>query len=239
MSDDADKDLNQDVDSDDSTGTFKLKISTERLIHAVHSKSCLWNKHDVTYRDKKARDRCWIEVYREVFPEFDMLKEIMRSRVGQQISKKWFNIRDAYVKASKQRKSYIYMNILGFLDPIIHGDKSSGTQESFLDDDQNESWFQTSFVDIDETPKKKRVKRDKLDVTNKDYLEIIEPDNNSSLVAILARLVEKEEDDDKLFFTSLIPSVKSLTENAKFEFKIQVMKLLKEFKMKDKSGRVY
>ncbi|XP_045781047.1 uncharacterized protein LOC123878065 isoform X2 [Maniola jurtina] len=215
--------------------TFKLKISTEQLIQAVHSRSCLWNKYDVTYRDKKARDKSWTEVYKEVFPEFDMLKEIMRSRVGQQISKKWFNIRDAYVKASKQRRSYIYMNILGFLDPVIQGDKS-GAQESFLDDadDQNENWFQTSFVDIDETPKKK-IKRDKIEVTDKDYLEIIEPDNNS-LVAILARLVEKEDDDDKLFFTSLIPSVKSLTENAKFEFKIQVMKLLKEFKMKDKVG---
>ncbi|XP_023939209.1 uncharacterized protein LOC112046701 isoform X2 [Bicyclus anynana] len=208
------------------------------MIQSVHSKACLWNKYDLAYRDKSARDRAWTEVYRDVFPGYDELKEKMRARVGQQISKKWFNCRDAYVKSMKEaqrgKRPYIYTNILRFLDPVL-SDKGSDNQVVFLDeqlfDDDNESWHPTSFVDMDEPPNKKA----KLETPSKDYLEATDPDNES-LVSILARLLHKEDDEDRAFFTSLVPSVKSLTDNAKLEFKIQVMKLLKEIKIKDKEG---
>lgn len=103
----------------------------------------------------------------------------------------------------------------------------------FLDDqsfeDQN-PWLPTSFVDVDESPSKKP----KLD-SSKDYLEVTETDSDN-LVAVLTRLVNREDDEDRAFFTSIVPSVKSLTENAKLEFKIKVLKLLKQIKMKDKVG---
>ncbi|CAH2244912.1 jg6936, partial [Pararge aegeria aegeria] len=46
--------------------SFKLTISTVQMIQSVHSKDCLWNKYDLSYKDKNARDRAWAEVYREV-----------------------------------------------------------------------------------------------------------------------------------------------------------------------------
>ncbi|CAH2226727.1 jg2707 [Pararge aegeria aegeria] len=132
------------------------------------------------------------------------------------------------------KRPYIYTNFLRFLDPVLN-EKNIENQTVFLDEqsfeDQNETWLPPSFVDMEEAPSKKP----KLDATAKDYLEITESDNDN-LVSILARLVNREDDEDRAFFTSIVPSVKSLTENAKLEFKIQVMKLLKEIKMKDKSG---
>lgn len=52
------------------------------MINCVHSKECLWNKFDLSYKDKNARERAWAEVYREVFPGYDSLKEKYKTRVG-------------------------------------------------------------------------------------------------------------------------------------------------------------
>lgn len=55
------------------------------------------------------------------------------------------------------------------------------------------------------------------------------------IVAVLSNLIQKEEDEDRAFFKSITPSVKKLSEDSKFEFRIQVMKLIKTLRTNDKN----
>lgn len=55
------------------------------------------------------------------------------------------------------------------------------------------------------------------------------------IVAVLSNLIQKEEDEDRAFFKSITPSVKKLSEDSKFEFRIQVMKLIKTLRANDKN----
>lgn len=161
------------------------------------------------------------------------LKEIyidlkLCSFTGASITKKWYNIRDSYAKsrrsgASKRCRPYIYADMLSFLDPIYHLEDKD--DNSFKIDETPESeHFETEacYFEVDENDDAKRPKFD-TDGSKRD----------DDIVAVLANLIQREEDEDRSFLKSLTPAVKSLSETSKLEFKIGVLSLLKKLKQKD------
>ncbi|XP_045457420.1 uncharacterized protein LOC123667588 [Melitaea cinxia] len=206
------------------------------MISLIRERSCLWDKTDAGYRDKLRREDAWSEVYRELYPTYDNLKEMQKSRIGQQISKKWFNIRDAYVKSIKgpKKRPYIYSKAMSFLDKVILGDRynSSDYLEEQSLEGEPEVWLNETFIDVDVPAQEPPTKKHKPDYSC--FLE----SQNDTVASILSKMINREEDEDRAFFTSIMPTVKALPDNAKLEFRIEVMQVLKKFKNDTNKGIV-
>lgn len=170
------------------------------------------------------------------------------------LTHRWYNVRDAYVKCRKRKifnkpkKPYIYSDILSFLDPIhkLPADNNSTIEYSddleYLTEEKVNSQFEGNHEDeitIDEQ------------VINEEYLDTYLDESEATpakrlrtdpldenVISILANLIEKEDDEDRAFFKSIIPSVKALNRDAKFEFRIQVMKLIKNLSSSQKRKTV-
>ncbi|CAH2098962.1 unnamed protein product [Euphydryas editha] len=213
----------------------KLSISTDKMISLIKDRSCIWDRMDAGYRDKLRREKAWSDIYRELYPKFDTLKEGQKMKIGQQITKKWFNIRDAYVKSMKgpKRRPYLYAQALSFLDPVILGDRQDA--QDYLEEQslegEPEVWLnEATFIDV-EASQEPQMKKSKQEINS--FLE----GESDTVVSIFSKMVNREEDEDRAFFTSITPTVKSLSADAKLEFRIQVMKLLKKLK-NDTNNRI-
>ncbi|XP_021192586.2 uncharacterized protein LOC110377872 [Helicoverpa armigera] len=237
-----------DSDTSSSRQRFSKKmIPTRELIAQVRQRRCLWDRRHASYRDKIYKDKCWHEIYLAFEPAYESLNDTKKNLIGNIITRKWYNVRDSYVKSRKPgvRRPYLYAQELEFLDPIYLLDRK-GNEKSFIEErisnddeadadaeaDNTHSWLQEVFVDISEgegdtqPPPDCPPKRAKL--------EFSKEDGDESIISVLANLIQKEEDEDRAFFKSITPAVKTLSDNAKFEFRIQVMKLLHSLKIRDR-----
>lgn len=148
--------------------------------------------------------------------------------------RKWYNIRDAYKKyysskgnAAHTSRPYVYADKLTFLIPIFEGKpRRESVKYERADDDQeeHEEWLSVFELEPPDVSPPKRIK------TDQEYPCSKETKSDDSIVSILVNLMAKEDDEDRAFFKSITPTVKSLPEQAKFRFRIQVMKLLNKLK---------
>uniref|UniRef100_A0A2A4K6C9 MADF domain-containing protein n=1 Tax=Heliothis virescens TaxID=7102 RepID=A0A2A4K6C9_HELVI len=239
-----------DSDTSSSMQRFSKKmIPTRELIAQVRQRRCLWDRCHASYRDKTFKDNSWHEIYLAFEPAYDSLNDTKKNLIGNIITRKWYNVRDSYVKSRKPgvRRPYLYAEEMQFLDPIYLLDRK-GNDKSFIEErisnddeadadaeaDNTHSWLQEVFVDIEEgdgdtqPPPDCPPKRAKLDFSKE------EGGADESIISVLAGLIQKEEDEDRAFFKSITPSVKKLSDTAKFEFRIQVMKLIHSLKIRDR-----
>lgn len=162
-------------------------------------------------------------------------------------------MRDSYVKSRKggsRSKPYLYSEELSFLEETLNLRKNNKSYNSVeeVDEPQNEettSWINEVFIDNDESALDNEIpaKRPKIDfdVIVQSPKETPKEECDDNIVSVLVNLIQKEEDEDRAFFKSITPWVKALSERSKFEFRIQVMKLIKTLKIRDaemiKTGR--
>lgn len=148
---------------------------------------------------------------------------------------RWKSIRDRHTRylrqtkttksgsAANPKKNYVYGKLLDFLQSTIvhnltqdsHVEEEDGSNN---DPDEIEKTPQTHHDEvIPSTSTEYRRKKRKMEDKFEKYLEVV-----------TRRELEKceDEDEDKSFFTSLIPSVKRLTATDKMQFKADVMQLL-------------
>ncbi|CAB3255003.1 unnamed protein product [Arctia plantaginis] len=221
-------------------------IPTRDLIEMVRVRRCLWDRKFLEYRDKAAKDRAWDEIYKKFEPNFDSFNQAKKSFIGNTITSKWHNARDSYVKSRKggsRNKPYLYSEELSFLEETLNVKKNNKSYNSVeeVDEAENEesqNWINEVFVDIDEsaTENENTAKRRKIEYdvnTSQSPKETPKEDCDDNIVSVLVNLIQKEEDEDRAFFKSITPSVKTLSESSKFEFRIQVMKLINSLKMRD------
>ncbi|CAK1595175.1 unnamed protein product [Parnassius mnemosyne] len=229
----------------------KLKVPTTDLINTMKEKRCLWDRNSIHYKDRIKRDQAWKEVYKVFEPNYDMLQESEQAEIGSQITKKWYNIRDAYAKTCKsssiKRQKYVYAEQLKFLDPIYCDSNNSETdhnisnilknaEDSHSDNDENMGHYQEEVFlevgdDIFEPDTNKSESENFLASEGNNSLSTVEQNRT---LQILGNLIEKEEDEDRSFFKAVLSSVKSLSEDSKLEFRISVLKLIQTLKNKDK-----
>lgn len=239
-------------DSDTNTSTpvekfTKKAIPPRLLIEMVRERRCLWDRACPSYRDKTAKERAWHDIYIVFEPNFDSLNLARKNFVGSTITRKWHNARDSYVKSRKpgmRNKPYLYSEDLKFLDETLSprkNRKESNFIEEDTEQDGTQTWINEVFVDIEETATENGIaaKKPKIeyDVGFADSpKEVTKEDSEENIVSVLINLIQKEEDEDRAFFKSITPAVKTLSENSKFEFRIQVMKLINTLKLKERKG---
>lgn len=55
---------------------------TKNLILMVKDRPAIWDKTCEDYRDKAAKDRAWVEIYRQMEPSYDSLQHMMKNQIG-------------------------------------------------------------------------------------------------------------------------------------------------------------
>lgn len=236
-------------DSDTNIQLRKKVIQTKELIEMVRERRCLWDRSCPEYRDRGVKESAWTEIYKEIEPNFDLMKEEQRNQIGGYITRKWYNLRDSYVKSRKtlrpRNRPYLYAEVMKFLDSTgLNETRSSKKAQKIYDDLEEEendaeepvNWITDVFNDTDNLDTSEQpLKRLKLEYNPepKGTTEI-----NDTVVQVLASILQKEEDEDRAFFKSITPAVKKLSDHSKFEFRIQVMKLLNGLKMRERGKTV-
>ncbi|KAJ8720506.1 hypothetical protein PYW08_005971 [Mythimna loreyi] len=192
-----------------------MDFDTELFILEIKERPAIWDSNCADYSDRNNKLKCWEEVI-DIYAKEDDTEED-KQELGKVLMKKWRNIRDNFVKASKNLKNmksssggkhkspYKYYNTLLFLKDSIRNDTDS--------DISNDSSKNT------DGRKQKRKKK-----TNKDAIE-------QQLVSVLSKKLEykkeKESDDDKLFLLSLLSEFKKIPESNKLDARCEIIRVIK------------
>ncbi|XP_063543193.1 uncharacterized protein LOC134751678 [Cydia strobilella] len=232
------------------SATTKHDIGLDRFCYYVCPTLaiCLWDRQAPDYKDRLARDRAWEQIFEELDPQFKECSATTKHDIGTTITKKWYNIRDSYVKSLKpdylgrRNRPYIHAELLRFLDDCYiekintsflskqrrNPEDFDGLETEEQELEETEPWEQKVFVTLEEEPAQKRARTEYSPEQRENKT------NEEDIIAVLSNLIQKEEDEDRAFFKSITPSVKKLSENSKFEFRIEVLKLIKKLRAKDK-----
>ncbi|CAH2003415.1 unnamed protein product [Acanthoscelides obtectus] len=203
----------------------------------IESKECLWDKTKEVSKDKVLRRNAWRDVCAFLEPNFEDMDQKNKDEITSAVMIKWSNIRDIFIKSLKTKsgqaaKKYIYSDNLQFLLKTATPDETDSSIPTQNDSESLPESQQTSHSNLDQsipspstststsTMNRRGTKR-----LNAVYAEILK--------AIQANSAESESeliDDDRAFMISLLPSVKQLNDEDRFDFRIEVMQLLRRFK---------
>lgn len=220
---------------------------TEKLIKEIYKRSCIWDPADVNHLNKEMLTNMWTEIAENLYSDWHTLSSFdKRDRVSD-VKKKWTNIKDSFVKDVKgnkprkslrlpeHRKKYYLFDHLQFLIPFIQDSKSGGGGRSAEDGVRK--------------PVEKKMRKNTLhgECSTQNTLSIsseavakrlekIQPDVQQH-AALLNNLASKTVTDtlchldgDMSFMVSLLPTIKSMNEKQKINFKIGVLQLMSRIK---------
>ncbi|XP_043668534.1 uncharacterized protein LOC122629305 [Vespula pensylvanica] len=217
-------------------------VDTELLISEVEKRGVIWDTSNEYYKDKNKKNAAWDEICSGLLKNYKSESQMQKKLILQDIISKWRSIRDNYVRSLKKQaenckscsgtkriKLYIYGKQLAFLkknkelqhtdgnledniQKVIQYKESNDTEE---DIELNVHGTSTSNSSVIPTKRKR-------------------PDIERSLMDLMyinmTRKNPVEEDEDLAFFYSLLPSVKTLTADQKFTFRLQTMQFLQSLR---------
>lgn len=148
---------------------------------------------------------------------------------GLDLQKKWRNIRDAFVKAHKAKETksgsaakkkipYVFYDNLLFLKDIVAVNSTDGN--TTVNEDVN-----TSIQNEDNVPSVSPLPPKRSKKTNDDNQV------GAQLVGVLNKNLERkklEDDDDRLFFLSLVKDFKKIPEHLQMQAKLDILKVIKD-----------
>ncbi|XP_047999165.1 uncharacterized protein LOC125236415 [Leguminivora glycinivorella] len=225
-------------------------LDVESFINEVKKHPEIWDISHEDNRHKSRKNRAWGEVARLFIEEFDEMSEGDKNDVYRKLHGKWRNIRDSFVRNMKKpdgKKGYMYAKQLSFLNAVYKG---SGSEAEENDSNSNQLWDESEDDDRkrknkrrhfqvlndcnwsdDETPstienlKRKRVTNIKTEPT----LEFVDTPPSMTPFAEASFNVPTE-DEDRSFFESLLPAVRSFDLDQKLEFRCQVITAIKNIR---------
>ncbi|KAG0711362.1 hypothetical protein GWK47_002328 [Chionoecetes opilio] len=200
----------------------------EAFIAEIEKRPCIWDSATEEYKDKGQRTNAWVQVCRFTYQDYEEKTVEEKNKMGKELQARWKNIRDAFAKDCKKLKSkpklecgarkprcYIFADQLSFLRKVIETKETTASLPSTI---------ATEEV-------KKKVARHRAAVQPEASLEPMK--KKISLEEKIVRFMEhheEENDPDKAFFMSVLPSVRSLNEDQKIEFRLQVLTTLQNIK---------
>lgn len=151
------------------------------------------------------------------------------------VMSKWSNIRDTFIKSLKTKsgqaakKKYVYSDNLQFLLKTVTPDETDSSIPTQPDSEDRPESQQSSTSHLDQSfPSTSKSTQESKKRTGTKRLNTVDAE---ILKAIQATPAESDlVDDDRAFMMSLLPTVKKLNDDDKFEFRIEVMQLLRSFK---------
>ncbi|XP_022822613.1 uncharacterized protein LOC111353718 [Spodoptera litura] len=237
-------------------------IDTEALILAVKKRPSLYNKNDpYYYNNKKHKSRLWFEVCKEVFSAWDNFKPQTKVEQGHELQKRWKSLRTCFTRElslqkreqsepskKRKRKRYEYFNTMSFL--LETGDDEERTSNTAKDCESDDS----SSDPLESIKNEPSVYEASLQTDNSAHFELeteipaqagtttasyLRPvydrsDNlEDKILDMLKEIKKDEEDEDRQFMLSLVPSFRKLKAKQKFEARIEILRVLKDITFQD------
>lgn len=241
------------------TGNYDV----EHLIALVRKRPVLWNKTLDTYKDKLLTKKAWQDICCELDGDFELKTEEEKQDYGKflplptlapsylhvetkyltsrfvcysarDVMKKWWNVRDNYVKICKKMaispvpvKKYVYHNLLQFLP--INGKRFKKE-------------FATTSTDAKIIPIEPNVKTEEIEACHSDHSGDDSFKRPQSFTARKRKftpppmsskkyeLVVQPEDRHISFFRGIMPSLDSFDDDDVIQFQMGVLQLIADIK---------
>ncbi|PNF33634.1 hypothetical protein B7P43_G13017 [Cryptotermes secundus] len=221
-------------------------FDTERLIIEIQSRPSLWDSSATEYANRDLKQRNWEELV-EIFGGGD-LSTAEKKELGQELQKRWKNLRGCYVRevkrqndiksgsgAGSRKSEYVYYKQLQFLQEVV-AIRDADIQEESTEDSRNE---EAQTQDTQNNVEKRSRKRKRFQTKQQNF-----QNETDHLVEVLNRSIERkgqreksEDDEDRMFLLSLLTSLKSVPPEKKMTLKINMMSLINEAMQENPRGR--
>ncbi|KAG6446403.1 uncharacterized protein LOC119192278 [Manduca sexta] len=207
-----------------------MDFDTLKFINEVHKRPAIWNTKCPQYLDKEEKQKAWDSLVVIYGSNLSTQEQI---ELGRNLHKKWRNVRDCFVKtykakckekttgsAAKKKVHYAFYKHLLFLEDTINI-KTFKTSTAGRRQKRQETETQTSDTDSEPsshswTPQKNT------DVT-------IDNIGRDIIGALNRNLEQKmEEDDDRLFFLSLVKEFKKIPEYLQIQTKLDLLRVIQQ-----------
>lgn len=68
---------------DKQSQPLKIRIDTETVIFQVQLRPLLWDKRNKLHKNRPARDAAWLEICKEMYPEFETFTKEEQKHIGE------------------------------------------------------------------------------------------------------------------------------------------------------------
>ncbi|XP_011313975.1 uncharacterized protein [Fopius arisanus] len=226
-------------------------IDVVELIAEVKKKPIIYDCRHDGYGDRLAKTKAWNEIGEAMIEDWDNMSSEMKETMEKSLRGKWRHIRDYFTKELKarkitaeggirKRKPYAYFKKLSFLLPVIEAKRRASLAKNLSD-------CKTEEVMCEEG-------RDSLDInygcSPHTAASFLDPsngpmDSDSNMIDPLCetslgpfdsvpdvsshngqRPMLDEEDYEKMFLLSLLPSLRQVPENMKLQVKINIQQVI-------------
>ncbi|XP_034829606.1 uncharacterized protein LOC123868198 [Maniola jurtina] len=190
-----------------------MPFDTERFITEIQNRPCIWNLSSEEYSNRVLKQSGWNEIAVILYDDWQNLEESTKVKKIKDLQKKWKGLRDYYTReknkdsslksgsgAPKKRKTP-YLDMLQFLNVSRASNQTSSNISA-----ETSSNSSTMY---DEKKKKMTVFQEAL---------LKSMDKN------------RESDPDMNFLLNILPEMKTMSPTQNFEFRFEVMKLIKNIK---------
>ncbi|XP_060860899.1 uncharacterized protein LOC132938216 [Metopolophium dirhodum] len=224
---------------------------TEKLINEIRKRSCIWDTADVNHLNKEVLTNMWTEIAGNLYSDWHSLSGFDKRERVTDVKKKWTNIKDSFVKDVKgnkprksmclpeHRKKYYLFDHLQFLIPFIQDTKTSGGGRSVEDGAgkpaskkmrKNTLHGEGSSLNAPSMaaapPSETAPKRpETLQQDVQQHADLLNKFAGKTVADALCQL-----DGDLSFMVSLLPTIKSMNERQKINFKIGILQLVSRIK---------
>ncbi|XP_066962169.1 uncharacterized protein [Macrobrachium rosenbergii] len=222
---------------------INFEMDVENLITCVLQRPALWDKKDKMYANRNIVDKCWSEISGEM--QYDETE----------LRKKWKYLRDQFTvelrkyptgdaAADSQTPKWRYFKSLMFLKDVVKARPSTGNLSDALSSEVHSDDVELSEegVVISPTHTRDTLIDERMEINgNNRSTKYLRTDNQCQSILDAERqklqyLLEKssrkrarEEDEDLLFFRSLLPHVKKIPDSEKLTFRNRIHEVVEQF----------
>ncbi|XP_046388640.1 uncharacterized protein LOC124166791 [Ischnura elegans] len=210
------------------------KLNTEDFISEIEKHPCIWNCAVEEYSNKHVKLSAWNGILCTFIHDFEERELSEKNTLMTITQKRWKVIRGCYTReilrlkgiksgsAASRKKAYSYFDQLRFLETSVKKTVSSvdDVDSSFIDEAENEAFScHTSPTNVRSGSKRKLSKDDELVEVLKKKIALEESENSPSTSRDL-------QDDDKLFFLSMLPEVRKVPPERKLKLRSDMINLI-------------
>ncbi|XP_077289783.1 uncharacterized protein LOC143913693 [Arctopsyche grandis] len=221
-------------------------FDAEKFITEVQKRPSTWDSRSRDYnsnREKKSKD--WKDIAEIMYPQWATMSSEDKQIKGKELMAKWKNIKDNFRRQLKEnntgitvkrKRPYIYYELLQFLRPVIEEGNSSNGQP----------W---DNEDIDTDAREENVTNDLISGTSADVTTVVNRptkqrrkrkfNNTGKAVKSTDNQEKPPEDEDKMFFLSLVSLTKHMPIHAKLKTRIEIMTVIQKNLYQDLSTSLF
>ncbi|XP_047024557.1 uncharacterized protein LOC124633400 [Helicoverpa zea] len=206
---------------------MSFKYSTRQFIKEMQCRPCLWNANVPEYSDKVTREMAWVEIGQLMYDDWADDDPVYKAQKVRDLQKKWKGLRDYFTRESRLINSGQRKRKRPFLEMLM-----------FLNDKSTPAKVPANHQPA-ESNRSKIAKKNSYS-SNNETRKYPEPSVAATTQPAKRESTELQfNDPDTNFLLSILPDMKSMNPTQNFEFRFQVMTLIKNIKYSQQNSDYY